>query len=75
MDSHKRSIMKALSWRVIAAMITALTVFIFTKETSLSVGVGIADSAIKIVIYYSHERLWNRASFGKRKDAGEDYVI
>jgi uncharacterized membrane protein len=75
MESHKRSIMKALSWRLIAAMITALTVFIFTNETALSVEVGIADSAIKIIVYYSHERLWNRARFGRRQDVQQDYVI
>lgn len=56
-------------------MITALTVYIFTNETALSVEIGIADSAIKIIIYYSHERLWNRANIGRRKDAQQDYVI
>jgi adenylylsulfate kinase len=73
MESHKRSIVKAISWRILAALITAFTVFIFTNEATLSVGVGIADSAIKLLIYYSHERLWNRSSFGRKKDLKKEF--
>ena len=75
MESAKRSIVKALSWRVIAALITALTVYVFTKEATLSIGIGIMDSAIKIFTYYSHERLWNRIDFGRKKMSEEDYSI
>ena len=75
MESHKRSIAKAVSWRLIAATITAFVVFLFTHEVALSAGVGIADSAIKIFTYYSHERLWNRISFGRRKGIRKDYTI
>ncbi len=28
---------------------------------------GIADSLLKLGVYYSHERFWNRLSFGKPK--------
>ena len=51
MESHKRSVAKALAWRIIAAFITALTVYMFTREGGLSLGVGVADSAIKIFVY------------------------
>ena len=66
MDSHKRSIVKALMWRIIAATITALTVYLFTGEGNLSIGIGIADSAIKIFVYYAHERLWIKIPLGNR---------
>ena len=36
---------------------------------------GVADSAIKILVYYAHERAWNRVSFGKRRDGEQDYAI
>jgi adenylylsulfate kinase len=75
MESHKRSIVKALAWRIIAAFITAMTVYVFTREGGLSIGVGVADSAIKILVYYAHERAWNRVSFGKRRDGEQDYAI
>ena len=75
MDSHKRSIVKALMWRIIAATITALTVYLFTGEENLSIGIGVADSAIKIFVYYAHERLWVRISLGKRREVNQDYTI
>ncbi len=75
MESHKRSIAKAISWRIIAAFITALAVFLFTGEAKLSIGVGLADSAVKIFVYYSHERVWNNIGFGRRKGIKEDYTI
>ncbi len=74
MESHKRSIAKALSWRIIAVCITTLTVYMFTKEGDLALEVGVADSAIKIFIYYGHERLWNRVAHGKR-EVDPDYMI
>ncbi len=75
MESHKRSIAKAVVWRIIAAVITALTVYLFTKEEGLAIGVGIADSAIKLFVYYAHERLWDKVSFGREKKVKEDYMI
>jgi adenylylsulfate kinase len=64
METHKRSIVKAMSWRIIAVIITTLTVYFFTGDVVLSVGAGLVDSAIKIFAYYGHERMWNRIGFG-----------
>ena len=75
MESHKRSIAKAVSWRVIAVLITTLTAYFFTKSVELSLGIGLVDTGIKIFSYYGHERLWNRINFGRRKEIKEDYMI
>ena len=75
MESHKRSIAKALSWRLIAVCITTVTAYLFTREVTLAVGVGVADSAAKLLTYYGHERLWERVSFGRRKPTKDDYAI
>ncbi len=74
-ESHTRSILKAISWRFIAVIITTLTAYFFTKEVALSLGIGLVDAAIKIFTYYGHERLWNRIGFGRRKEVPEDYTI
>lgn len=64
-DKHKRSIVKTLSWRVIATTTTILVVFLFTRELALSVGVGIVESSSKMIFYYFHERWWNQVSWGR----------
>ena len=75
MDSHKRSIIKAVTWRLLAALITTLVVYFFTEKAVLSLSIGLADSLIKIFTYYGHERLWERVDFGRKKPAKEDYQI
>ncbi len=65
MESHKRSIAKAVTWRIIATLVTFLIAYLFTKELALATGIGLADAAIKIFAYYSHERMWNRIGFGR----------
>ena len=64
-ETRLRSILKALTWRLIASLVTASIVFIITHEAALSVSVGILDSLVKIFAYYFHERLWMVFTFGK----------
>jgi uncharacterized membrane protein len=55
---------KALSWRIVASLITGGIVFCFTKKSMLALTVGVCDSAIKIVAFFIHERIWMRVPFG-----------
>jgi adenylylsulfate kinase len=60
MDSRRRSIIKALSWRVLAVLITMSVTYFFTRRIDLAAEIGILDSLIKIFIYYMHERTWTK---------------
>jgi uncharacterized membrane protein len=64
-DKNIRSIIKALSWRLVASLITIILVFFITKEIALSIGVGVLDVSYKLVFYYLHERTWNLIKWGK----------
>ena len=68
-DSHKRSIAKTITWRIIAAIITTIVAFLFTGKTGLSLGIGLSDTIIKLFSYYFHERAWNKIDFGRRHKA------
>ncbi len=74
MESHRRSITKTLTWRIIATFVTISVVYAFTREFALSAGIGLADTVVKLFAYYSHERMWDRISFGRKKEK-EDYMI
>jgi uncharacterized membrane protein len=52
-----------------------LVVYAFTKELALSASIGLIDTVIKIFVYYSHERLWERIGFGRKRVKEEDYII
>ncbi|MBT3690789.1 DUF2061 domain-containing protein [Candidatus Woesearchaeota archaeon] len=64
-DKNTRSIVKAITWRVFATLITMLLVFFITKEVALSFGIGILDVFYKLLFYYFHERTWNHIKWGK----------
>ena len=67
METHVRSIIKTLSWRLLATAITFSVSWILTRRITLAVEIGLADTLLKLGVYYSHERIWNRVSFGKPK--------
>lgn len=67
LDSHARSLAKAVSYRVFGSLSTAALVYFFTGNTKASLASGLADSAVKIVLYFAHERLWNYIPFGRPK--------
>ena len=67
METNARSIAKAISYRVLGSTSTAAIVFLFSHKLSLSVGIGLIDSVVKIAMYFVHERVWNHISFGRPK--------
>lgn len=67
MDSHTRSVAKAISYRVFGSMTTAVIFFVLTSDWKVSAGAGVADSVLKLGLYFLHERVWNHISFGRQK--------
>lgn len=74
-ESKKRSLVKALSWRFIATFITMVVVFVLTGELIWAVEIGLADTAIKFAAYFGHERIWVRIPYGLPKPPSGDYQI
>ena len=75
MDSHWRSVIKSVTWRLIAVTVTILISYIWLREWSSSIVLSLTANGIKALLYYLHERGWNRIDFGRKKDIQEDYQI
>lgn len=73
MESRVRTLVKSLTWRVTALGITTAIAWIITGRGELAASIGMADTLIKLVAYYSHERAWLRVGFGRLK--APDYQI
>jgi uncharacterized membrane protein len=67
MDSNSRSVAKAISYRVFGSLATGVVVYIMVGDWKVSAGAGIADSVIKLGLYFVHERVWNYIDFGRPK--------
>jgi len=70
-----RSIVKALSWRITATIITTIISLIITTRIEFALSIGLIDLGIKLCVYYLHERLWNKITFGLHKKYPPDYII
>jgi adenylylsulfate kinase len=66
-ETKKRSILKAISWRTWATITTAVLVFIFTGRFALAITIGLLEVIAKMVLYFFHERLWQRIGYGKKE--------
>ncbi|MBN1521127.1 MAG: DUF2061 domain-containing protein [Candidatus Aureabacteria bacterium] len=64
-ESHARSVSKAVSYRLMGTFATMLIVFIFTRKVVLSLGVGFFELLAKIGCFYLHERIWEKIRWGK----------
>ena len=63
-DSRRRSVAKSLSWRATATATTMLIVLAFTGQLDLAIAVGGFEVVSKLVIFYAHERVWQRVRWG-----------
>lgn len=67
MDSHTRSLAKALSYRVLGSICTGLIFLVLSGKPGLSMGAGGLDFILKVGLYFLHERLWTRIGYGRSK--------
>jgi len=70
-ETPLRSVVKAISWRASATLTTIALVFIFTKKITIALSIGGLEMILKLLIYYLHERFWNRIKWGHIKNKGE----
>lgn len=74
MESTRRSVVKALSWRILATAITSAIVYLLTGKGEFAATIGLADTSIKFFVYFGHERLWNRIPYGREHKQPEYFI-
>ena len=63
-EQKRRSVAKALSWRITATTTTTIISFFITGNVSAALKIGAAEAIAKMALYYFHERLWVNIKFG-----------
>jgi len=59
-ESHTRSLVKGLTWRILATTTTTVIAFIVTGHVEAALQIGFFEFFAKLLIYYIHERVWTR---------------
>jgi adenylylsulfate kinase len=67
MESKARSIVKAVSYRVLGSIATAGIFYALNHNLSLSLIGGAMDAVVKIGVYFVHERIWDNIDYGRPK--------
>lgn len=64
-ETPVRSLAKAVSWRVTGTVDTFLISWLITGEILLASGIAFTEIMTKIVLFWLHERIWNRINWGR----------
>ena len=65
METHLRSVLKGISWRFVATMVTTLVVYIYSGELVAAAIIGSIDAIAKIILFWGHERIWQQIHWGR----------
>jgi len=69
LETHARSLAKAISWRVTGTLDTMIISLVITGSFKLAAAIGFTEVATKSVLYYLHERAWLKVPLGRRRPA------
>ena len=68
-ESHPRSFVKAVSWRIVGSIDTFILGMIFSGSAKVAGSIALTEVVTKIVLFYFHERGWSLIRWGHRPDA------
>tara|TARA_R110002110_G_scaffold408765_2_gene630609 strand:+ start:2069 stop:2836 length:768 start_codon:yes stop_codon:yes gene_type:complete len=66
-DTKKRSAVKALSWRMIAIIVLAITCYLTTGNVKTASLITLFYHSIQFGIFFIHERIWNMINWGRSR--------
>ncbi len=66
-ETKARSLLKTLSWRFWATLTTIGLVLLFVGETAIALSIGGLEVILKMIIYFVHERVWDKIKVGRHE--------
>jgi len=64
-DTTQRTIVKTISWRVLATIVTFIVSYLISNNISVASGIAGVQIIIHTFLYYIHERIWIKIKWGK----------
>jgi uncharacterized membrane protein len=61
---RKISLVKGITWRFVGSIDTILISWIYTGDPMIGLKIGATEFLTKVVLYYLHERVWNKIKIG-----------
>jgi uncharacterized membrane protein len=64
-DTTRRSLIKTISWRITGSTATFLISYAILGNVAISGTIATIQLTFNTVLYFIHERVWNRIGWGK----------
>jgi len=74
-EKRYRSIIKTISWRVTGTIDTFLVSYLVTGQIGIAASISVVEVFTKLLLYYLHERIWNKLKIGKEKNPSPEYQV
>jgi uncharacterized membrane protein len=68
-ETHRRSVLKAVSWRTLGTLDTFVISWFLTGHVALAGSIAGFEFVTKIAWYYLHERIWAVIRWGRHSSA------
>ena len=66
-SSNVRHILKTITWRFVGTMDTMFLGWLISGSAEIGLSIGGLELFTKMILYYLHERIWYKSSFGLKK--------
>ncbi len=64
-STYERSLVKGVSWEIISFILTLAVVYFVYGNILVSLTSALLLTAIKVIPFFVHERLWKKVRWGK----------
>jgi len=61
-----RSLVKAITFRILIVISDSIIIFAITRRYDVTIGVILFSNIASTVLFFIHERIWNRVRWGKK---------
>jgi uncharacterized membrane protein len=75
MDTRKRSWVKSVTWRAVGLVILGGIAYAVTGDLGAMTIITLLFHGVRLILYYWHERLWERISWGKNRHPLEHFCM
>lgn len=64
-ETNSRSIVKTVSWRITGSGATFFIAYLISGNAAMSGTIALIQVTANTLLYYLHERVWNKVKWGK----------
>ncbi|TEU14121.1 MAG: DUF2061 domain-containing protein [Anaerolineales bacterium] len=74
-ESTRRSLLKSVTWRLTALIVLGLISYRITGNWEEMTAITAIYTALQVVTYFTHERLWTRIAWGRKQHPLADIPV